>query len=56
MIAVYRVEINGKLWNAFTDKGEAAKQVEALRQQGMDAVIVAKSRVGDSPPVLENIT
>lgn len=43
-VALYRVEINGKLWSAFTELEEAEEAVHRLSQQGMHAVIVIKER------------
>lgn len=43
-VATYRVEINGKLWNSFTDGEEAAKTISQLRACGMDAVMVITER------------
>lgn len=43
-VALYRVEINGKLWSAFTELEEAEESVHRLAQQGMHAVIVIKER------------
>lgn len=43
-IAVFRIEINGKLWSSFTDYEEAVRQLDALRSHGMDAVMVPKAR------------
>lgn len=47
-IALYRVEIEGKLFGAYTDEGEAHALISKLRQQGMDAKIVVKQRKADS--------
>ena len=43
-IALYRVEIEGKLWNVFTEKDEAEEAVDKLRSNGMYAVLVPKPR------------
>jgi hypothetical protein len=43
-IALYRIEINGKQWNSFTDKDEAERQLDALREHGFAAVLVIEYR------------
>lgn len=43
-IAAYRVEINGKLWNSFTDKQEADEAIDKLAKQGMSATLVMRAR------------
>lgn len=43
-IALYRVEIEGKLFGAYTNPDEADELVAKLRSQGMDAKVVVKER------------
>lgn len=49
-VALYRVEIEGKLFGAYTDEGEAESLVKALRGQGMDAKVVPKASVVSMTP------
>lgn len=49
-IALYRVEIEGKLFGAYTEEGEAQSLVKALRGQGMDAKVVPKASVVSMTP------